>query len=108
MRRLRTARLATVPPMLPEKLTAADTARMERAWPGSPFPLGAHWDGEGANFAIWSTTATGVSICLFDEQGHETRIPLDDTTYHVWHGYLRGVGPGQRYGYRIDGPYDPA
>src|SRR5438105_3045415 len=93
--------------MLPEKLTA-DVTRTERAWPGSPFPLGAHWDGEGANFAIWSTTATGVSVCLFDDDGHEAQVPLDDTTYHVWHGYLPGIGPGQRYGYRIDGPNDPA
>ncbi len=94
--------------MLPEKITAAETAQIQRAWPGSPFPLGAKWDGEGANFAVWSTTATAVSVCLFDEAGHETRIPLDDTTYHVWHGYLPGIGPGQRYGFRIDGPYEPA
>jgi len=79
-----------------------------RAWPGDPFPLGAYWDGEGVNFALWSTTATGVTVCLFDEDGREGRVPLDDTTYHVWHGYLPGIGPGQRYGYRLDGPYDPA
>jgi len=94
--------------MLPEKLTAADVAPMDRAWPGRPFPLGASWDGEGANFALWSTTATAVSVCLFDGDGRETPIPLDDTTYHVWHGYLPGVGPGQRYGFRVDGPHDPA
>jgi glycogen operon protein len=94
--------------MLPEKLTAAEVARIERAWPGQPFPLGAHWDGEGANFAIWSTTAQAVSVCLFDDVGRETRVPLDDTTYHVWHGYLPGIGPGQRYGFRIDGPFEPA
>ncbi|MDT4939823.1 MAG: isoamylase [Pseudonocardiales bacterium] len=79
-----------------------------RAWPGDPFPLGAYWDGEGVNFALWSTTATGVTVCLFDEGGRETRVPLDDTTYHVWHGYLPGIGPGQRYGYRVDGPHRPA
>jgi glycogen operon protein len=94
--------------MLPEELTAALAARLDRAWPGSPFPLGAHWDGEGTNFAIWSTTATGVDVCLFDEDGHEVQIPLDDQTYHVWHGYLPGVAPGQRYGFRLDGPYDPS
>ena len=94
--------------MLPEELTAALAARLDRAWPGSPFPLGAQWDGEGTNFTVWSTTATAVDVCLFDGDGHETRIPLDDQTYHVWHGYLPGVGPGQRYGFRIDGPYDPA
>ncbi|HZY77664.1 MAG TPA: glycogen debranching protein GlgX [Jatrophihabitantaceae bacterium] len=94
--------------MLPEEFTAAMAARMQRAWPGSPFPLGAHWDGDGVNFAIWSTTATAVDVCLFDSSGHETVIPLDDTTFHVWHGYLPGVEPGQRYGFRIDGPYDPS
>ncbi|MEO9137658.1 MAG: glycogen debranching protein GlgX [Jatrophihabitans sp.] len=81
---------------------------MDQTWPGTPFPLGAHWDGEGTNFALWSTTADAVSVCLFDENGHETRIALADRTYHVWHGYLPGVGPGQRYGFRIDGPFDPA
>ena len=94
--------------MLPEELTAALAARLDRAWPGSPFPLGAHWDGDGVNFALWSTTATGVSVCLFDGNDHETRIPLDESTYHVWHGYLPGVGPGQRYGFRVEGPHDPA
>jgi isoamylase len=106
--------------MLPEELTAALAARMDRSWPGSPFPLGAHWDGEGTNFAIWSTTATAVDVCLFDNAGppgkggvaagggREISIPLDEQTYHVWHGYLPGVAPGQRYGFRLDGPYDPS
>jgi isoamylase len=94
--------------MLPDELNAALAARLDLAWPGNPFPLGASWDGEGANFALWSTTATGVSVCLFDDKGGETRIPLADTTYKVWHGYLPGIGPGQRYGFRVDGPYDPA
>src|ERR1700712_2468203 len=85
-----------------------DAARLETAWPGTPFPLGAHWDGEGTNFALWSTTATGVTVCLYDERGVETRIPLGDTTYHVWHGYVPGIGPGQRYGFRVDGPFDPS
>jgi glycogen operon protein len=94
--------------MLPEDLTAALAARLDRAWPGDPFPLGAHWDGEGTNFAIWSTTATAATVCLFDAAGREVRIPLDDRTYHVWHGYLPGIGPGQRYGFRLDGPHDPS
>jgi isoamylase len=94
--------------VLPDQLTAALAKRLDRAWPGAPFPLGAHWDGEGTNFAVWSTTATAVSVCLFDVNGLETRIPLGDHTYHVWHGYIPGVGPGQRYGFRIDGPFDPA
>src|SRR6195952_1810084 len=77
-------------------------------WPGGPVPLGATWDGEGTNVALWSSTATGVSICLFDADAPEVRVPLEQTTYQVWHGYLPGVGPGQRYGFRVDGPYDPA
>jgi glycogen operon protein len=102
--------------MLPHDLTAALAARLDRAWPGNPFPLGAHWDGDGVNFAIWSTTATAARVCLFDNgsgrdaeaAAAEVQIPLDERTYHVWHGYLPGVGPGQRYGFRLDGPYDPA
>src|SRR6202000_150198 len=78
------------------------------AWPGRPFPLGATWDGDGVNFALWTTTATAVSVCLFDDDGSEVCIPLDDTTYHIWHGYAPGVGPGQRYGFRVEGPHDPA
>ncbi|MEP6642809.1 MAG: glycogen debranching enzyme GlgX, partial [Gaiellales bacterium] len=107
--------------MLPERATATEAVPNTRAWPGRPFPLGASWDGEGANFALWSTTATAVSVCLFDEDGgtpgndgnaagggYETQVSLDATTYHVWHGYLPGVGPGQRYGFRVDGPHDAA
>jgi isoamylase len=94
--------------MLPEELPATLATRLDRAWPGSPFPLGAHWDGDGVNFALWSSTATAVSVCLFNGYGYETRIPLDVSTYHVWHGYLPGVGPGQRYGFRVDGTYDPS
>ncbi|MEO6886769.1 MAG: glycogen debranching protein GlgX, partial [Jatrophihabitantaceae bacterium] len=94
--------------MLPEELNAALAARLDRAWPGSPFPLGAHWDGDGVNFALWSSTATAVDVCLFDDAGNQTSIPLDEQTFHVWHGYLPGVGPGQRYGFRVDGPHDPS
>ncbi|MBV9593011.1 MAG: glycogen debranching protein GlgX, partial [Actinobacteria bacterium] len=94
--------------MLPENLTAALAARLDQAWPGDPFPLGARWDGEGTNFALWSSTASGVSVCLFDADGHETTIPLGDATYRVWHGYLPGIGTGQRYGFRVDGAYDPS
>ncbi len=78
------------------------------AWPGRPFPLGATWDGQGTNFALWSSSATGVSVCLFDAAGRERRIPLVDRTFLVWHGYLPDVHPGQLYGFRVDGPYDPA
>jgi glycogen operon protein len=78
-----------------------------RPWPGQPFPLGARWDGEGTNFALFAGDAEAVDLCLYDDNDRETRIPLEETTYHIWHGYLSGVGPGQRYGYRVDGPFDP-
>ena len=76
-------------------------------WPGSPSPLGASWDGEGTNFALWAPAAESVALCLFDEAGRESRVELDEVTYHVWHGFVPGVGPGQRYGFRVDGPFDP-
>ncbi len=81
-----------------------------RVWPGSPFPLGATWDGGGTNFAIFSEHATGVELCLFDSatDSHEVRrIPLVEQTDQVWHAYLPDVRPGQCYGYRVDGPYRP-
>ena len=77
-------------------------------WPGSPHPPGATWDGEGTNFALYSEAASGVDLCLFDRDGRETRLPLPEVDAHVWHGYVPGVGPGQRYSYRVHGPYDPA
>ena len=79
-----------------------------RPWPGRPAPLGATWDGEGTSFALFSSSAEAVDLCLFDERGTETRLPLEDRTGDVWHGYLPGVAPGQEYGYRVDGPFDPA
>ncbi|HEY7873777.1 MAG TPA: glycogen debranching protein GlgX, partial [Actinomycetota bacterium] len=69
--------------------------------------LGASWDGDGTNFALFSENATGVQLCLFDEDGIETRVPLTERRAFVWHGYVPGVGPGQRYGWRVEGPYDP-
>ncbi len=78
-----------------------------RPWPGSPSPLGARWDGEGTSFALHTATGEAVDLCLFDDAGREQRIALEEQTGSVWHGYLPGVGPGQRYGYRVDGPYDP-
>ncbi|MGY1842194.1 glycogen debranching protein GlgX [Modestobacter sp. SYSU DS0875] len=77
-------------------------------WPGRPAPLGAHWDGTGTNFALWSAGASAVDLCLFDADGTEHRQRLQETTHQVWHGRLPGVGPGQRYGYRVHGPHDPA
>jgi glycogen operon protein len=76
-------------------------------WPGSPYPLGATYDGAGTNFALFSEIADGVELCLFDEDGKETRIPAVEQDALVWHVYLPRVGPGQRYGYRVYGPYEP-
>ncbi len=77
-------------------------------WPGKPYPLGATWDGEGVNFALFSENAEAVELCLFDPHGHESgRIPLEEQTDLVWHCYLPEARPGQHYGYRVHGPYDP-
>ena len=81
-----------------------------RIWPGRPYPLGATWDGEGVNFAIFSENATAVELCLFDHPAHseEThRIRVEECTDYVWHVYLPEVRPGQHYGYRVHGPYEP-
>ena len=76
-------------------------------WPGQPYPLGATFDGAGTNFAIFSEVAEHVELCLFDGSD-ETRVELSEVDAFVWHGYLQGVQPGQLYGYRVHGPYDPA
>ena len=76
-------------------------------WTGSPYPLGATYDGNGTNFAVFSETATAVHLCLFDAEGSEHRIPLEAVDAFVWHCYLPHVIPGQKYGYRVEGPYDP-
>ena len=88
-------------------MDASPTAHVRAAWPGSPYPLGATWDGEGTNFAIYSEVARSVTLCLFDGAGRETRVQLPEVSAFVWHGYVPGVGPGQRYGFRVDGPYEP-
>jgi glycogen operon protein len=76
-------------------------------WLGEPFPLGATWDGVGTNFAIYSESAELVELCLFADDGSETRYGLPESTAFVHHGYLPGVGPGQRYGFRVHGVYEP-
>ena len=83
-------------------------------WPGAAYPLGATWDGWGTNFAVFSEVADGVELCLFAGDGSEadtarteTRLQMTEADGFVWHAYLPGVGPGQRYGYRVHGPYDP-
>lgn len=76
-------------------------------WPGNPSPLGATWDSKGTNFALFSENATAVELCLFDSEDQETRIPLTEVKNFVWHGYIPGIAPGQRYGFRVHGPFSP-
>ena len=82
-----------------------------RVWPGNPYPLGATWDGEGVNFAIFSEHATGVELCLFDhpdDPKESARVPVRERTDLIWHCYLPDARPGHLYGYRVHGPYEPA
>jgi glycogen operon protein len=76
--------------------------------PGDPYPLGATWDGSGTNFAVFSQSAESIDLCLFDTAGKETRYELPEVDAYVWHGYLEEAEPGQLYGYRVRGTYDPA
>jgi glycogen operon protein len=79
-------------------------------YPGHPFPLGATWDGEGVNFAVYAENATGVDLCLFDQKDpayEAVNIRVKERTNHVWHVYVPGLQPGQLYGYRVYGPYEP-
>ncbi|MPQ96803.1 glycogen debranching protein GlgX [Modestobacter sp. I12A-02628] len=78
-----------------------------QVWPGTAYPLGATYDGTGTNFALFSEVAEKVELCLFDEAGTETRIRLPEMDAYVWHAFLPGIQPGQRYGFRVHGPYDP-
>jgi glycogen operon protein len=78
-----------------------------RIKPGLPYPLGATWDGAGVNFAIYSENASSVELCLYSADQTETRVPLRHCTGYVWHSYIEGLAPGQLYGYRVDGPYEP-
>ncbi|WP_154794303.1 glycogen debranching protein GlgX [Occultella kanbiaonis] len=80
---------------------------MQQTWPGHPYPLGATYDGTGTNFALYSSVAERVELCLIDDDGNETRCEVTETDAYVWHVYLPTVQPGQRYGYRVHGPYDP-
>ncbi|HOF64055.1 MAG TPA: glycogen debranching enzyme, partial [Dermatophilaceae bacterium] len=76
-------------------------------WPGRPYPLGATYDGSGVNFALFSEVAERVELCLIGDDGTETRVTMPEQDALVWHVYLPGVQPGQRYGFRVHGPYDP-
>ncbi len=79
-----------------------------RIWPGEPYPLGATYDGMGTNFSLFSEVAERVELCLFDDDGTETRVDLPEVSALCWHGYLPNMGPGQRYGFRVHGPRDLA
>jgi isoamylase len=76
-------------------------------WPGQPYPLGATFDGVGTNFSVFSEVAERVELCLFDENGSETRVDLPEMTALCWHGYVPNIRPGQRYGFRVHGPWAP-
>jgi glycogen operon protein len=80
-----------------------------KIWPGKPYPLGATWDGAGVNFSLFSENATKVELCLFEtaDGGREIRLPMTEQTHQIWHIYLPEARPGQFYGYRVHGPYDP-
>ncbi|MFP4034872.1 MAG: glycogen debranching protein GlgX [Desulfovermiculus sp.] len=79
-----------------------------KIWPGQPFPLGAVYDGSGTNFSLFSEIADQVELCLFDHDDQEMRIEMPEVTAFCWHCYLPGIEPGQRYGFRVHGPWNPA
>ena len=92
-----------------EEPKAADTGPiLATVWPGTPYPLGATYDGAGTNFSLFSEVAEHVDLCLIEKDGTEERIPLDEVDGFVWHAYLPAITPGQHYGFRVHGPWEPA
>ncbi len=91
-----------------ETARSTSTAPTQEVWPGKAYPLGATYDGSGTNFALFSEIAEKGELCLFDADGTETRYRLPEVDGFIWHGFLPAIEPGQRYGYRVYGPYDPA
>ncbi|MGD1174379.1 glycogen debranching protein GlgX [Mycobacterium seoulense] len=89
-------------------VTSNQQPKLATVWPGNPYPLGASYDGAGTNFSVFSEIAESVELCLIDDAGAETRIPLDEVDGFVWHAYLPNITPGQRYGFRVYGSFDPA
>ena len=89
-------------------MTSQDASATPRVLPGDAARLGAIPHDGGVNFAVSSTIADEVTLCLFDADGTETRLKLEDQDAGVWHGFIPGVGPGQAYGYRVAGPFEPA
>jgi len=94
-----------------ENETIISTESQEvKALPGKPYPLGATWDGKGVNFSVFSEYADGVELCLFrpdNDQEEYVKIKIEEVTHHIWHVYVPGLKPGQLYGYRVSGPFDP-
>ncbi len=101
--------MSTPPSRVGAPLDSPDRARASppRVRPGAPSPLGATWDGTGTNFAVYSESATGVDVCLFDANDVETRVRLDQRTEFVWHAFVEGVKPGDQYAFRAAGPWEP-
>src|ERR1700739_2962658 len=97
-----------MPPADPTNGAAGSPPRLATIWPVSSYPLGATFDGGGTNFALFSEIAEKVELCLIDEGGRESRIALDEVDGYVWHAYLPTINPGQRYGFRVHGPFDPS
>src|SRR5688572_27836817 len=96
--------------MHPEEPFSQTIIIHQLVYPGVPYPLGATWDGEGVNFALYAENATGVELCLFEGKHaprESERIKLKERSHHIWHCYLPEVRPGQLYGYRVHGPYEP-
>ncbi|MGW0712181.1 glycogen debranching protein GlgX [Streptomyces sp. NPDC002643] len=89
-------------------MTVARNRKRVPVWSGHPYPLGASFDGTGTNFALFSEVAERVDLVLVDDAGRHRSVPLTEVDGFVWHGHLPGIGPGQRYGYRVHGPWDPA
>ncbi|MGH3576700.1 MAG: alpha-amylase family glycosyl hydrolase, partial [Mycobacterium sp.] len=93
--------------MEPTRGATEASPTLSTVWPGSSYPLGATFDGGGTNFALFSEIAEKVELCLIAKNGDETRVRLDEVDGCVWHAYLPSVTPGQRYGFRVHGPFDP-
>src|SRR5262245_13760669 len=91
-----------------DRIATASITRKLHVREGLPFPRGAHWDGKGVNFALFSANATRVELCLFDDAGRREieRIDLPEFTDEIWHGYIPDLEPGAVYGYRVHGPYE--
>src|SRR5687767_1538219 len=91
-----------------QRVSPLSRADWNDVWPGRARPFGATFDGAGTNFSIYSSVATAIDLCLFDESGTERRVALEEVDAFAWHAYLPGIRPGQRYGYRVHGPWAPA